>query len=269
MSVLAMPRGGVNEPGVQSVKQTPSSVLREPLMTLAATFGFVLAFAVFMRWYQGVWAWTAGLDATLPEFKKYWTSLLLAEVTLIPLGGIVWLWRLVRYKPAEGLTVAEAARREVSHILTLWSILAADAFVAFFLAGFYGEQDNAWHQVVIRDTAFTPSHIPLFYGAFPLLVLFTIGAYLYARTRLPHLYADKNKGMALAWVLMMTGAVVELAWVAVNEWGHSMWIAEEWFAAPEHWGFVAFFYPLAAIFAVWFQTANRLMEVFSARKAAA
>lgn len=267
MSQVATPKAMASEATAGSQRTAQFSVLREPVATLASTFGLVLVIAVFLRWYQGQWAWSAGLDSTLPEFRKYWTSLLIAELTLIPLATLVWYWRLVQYRPVEGLAPSEASRREVSHILTLWSILAADSLVAYFLAGFYGEQDAVWHQVVIRDTAFTPAHIPLFYAFFPLLTSFTIGAYLYARTRLPHMYL--NRGMALAWLLMMLGAVVEMFWVAVNEWGHSRWIAEEWFSVPFHWGFNAFFYPLAGIFAVWIQTASRLIEILTARKAAA
>jgi hypothetical protein len=55
-----------------------------------------------------------------------------------------------------------------------------------YYAGSYTlEQDAAWHQVIIRDTSFTASHIVAFYGTFPLYITCGVSSYLYAQTRLP------------------------------------------------------------------------------------
>jgi methane/ammonia monooxygenase subunit C len=49
--------------------------------------------------------------------------------------------------------------------------------------------------------------------------------------------------------------------VAVNEWGHSLWIAEEVFAAPLHWPFVIYVWLAAGTFAVWLETLIRVLSI--------
>ncbi len=86
---------------------------------------------------------------------------------------------------------------------------------------FFGEQDATWHQVAIRDTALTPSHIPLFYFWFPLLLITTVATFLYGRTRLPHIY--REHGYPLSMLLMIGGIAGLFFLVAVNEFFHSFW----------------------------------------------
>jgi methane/ammonia monooxygenase subunit C len=49
--------------------------------------------------------------------------------------------------------------------------------------------------------------------------------------------------------------------VAMNEWGHSLWITEEIFAAPFHWPFVFYGWLAAGIFALWAETIIRLLGI--------
>ena len=47
----------------------------------------------------------------------------------------------------------------------------------------------------------------------------------------------------------------------MNEWGHSLWITEEIFAAPFHWPFVTYGWLAAGIFALWAETIIRLLGI--------
>ena len=49
--------------------------------------------------------------------------------------------------------------------------------------------------------------------------------------------------------------------MAFNEWGHSLWLSEEFFAAPFHWPFVSYGWLAAGMFAVWGETILRLFEI--------
>ena len=42
-------------------------------------------------------------------------------------------------------------------------------------ASFFTEQDGTWHQTVIRDTDFTPSHIIEFYMSYPMYIIVGVG----------------------------------------------------------------------------------------------
>ena len=98
----------------------------------------------------------------------------------------------------------------------------------------FPEQDACWHQVIIRGTSFTPSHVVVFYGSFPMYIVCGVASYLYAMTRLP-LYA---RGTSFPLVMAIAGPLMILPNVGLNEWGHAFWFMEELFSAPLHWGFV-------------------------------
>ena len=93
---------------------------------------------------------------------------------------------------------------------------------------------DTWHQVIIRDTSFTPSHVVVFYGSFPMYIVCGVASYLYAMTRLP-LY---SRGTSFPLVMAIAGPLMILPNVGLNEWGHAFWFMEELFSAPLHWGFV-------------------------------
>src|SRR5919198_1559736 len=62
-------------------------------------------------------------------------------------------------------------------------------------------------------------------------------------------------------VLYFTASVTEMMQVAMNEWGHSLWITEEFFAAPFHWPFVTYGWLASGIFALWAESALRLLGI--------
>ncbi len=66
----------------------------------------------------------------------------------------------------------------------LWGIIGATSLSLYIEASFWPNWDGAWHQTMVRDTALTPTHIPMFYFFFPLSVVLALGAYLYGHFRI-------------------------------------------------------------------------------------
>ena len=221
-----------------------------------------------VRWYEEVYGWSAGLDAYAPEFETYWMNFLYAEISLLVVVGALlwgWLWRTrdrsleefwkrfiktdavltygtddtrwsalrrTRTQPLALMTPREELRRNLTHLV--W--LAAYAWAFYFGASFFTEQDATWHQTVVRDTDFTPSHIIVFYLSYPIYIITGCGSFLYARTRLPYF----AKGLSVPYLLSVVGPFTILPNVGLNEWGHTFWFMEEVFVAPLHYGFVVF-----------------------------
>jgi methane/ammonia monooxygenase subunit C len=255
-------------------KRAPSSVGKEKSQTPVRRGGsyksILIAFAVIavigLSWraYQQAFALSKGLDSHNPEFTKYWLTLALANMTLLPAAAgawYVWMWVSGKKLPTE-MTREDEGRR----LWNLWLIILSFCTAAYIGGSYAAEQDASWHQIVTRDTAFTPSHDVLFYGAFPLMIYLAAGSYIYARTRLPHLYGGKL--LPVSFALIVSGSLLLLFQVAMNEFGHSFFQAEEVFAAPLHWPFVIFAYLLAGTFAVWFGTLPRIMELARQERAA-
>jgi methane/ammonia monooxygenase subunit C len=196
------------------------------------TFGALTVMYIGLRMYQGAFAVSAGLDSTEPAFEQYWMRLFyieLAVIAVVMTGLWAYLW-FTRDKQLDRLEPKEEIRRYFA--LTMW--ISIYTFAVYWAGSYFAEQDNSWHQVAIRDTPFTANHIIEFYFNFPLYVILGGCAWLYARTRLP-LYA---KGISLPLTLAVFGPFMILVSVGFNEWGHTFWFREEFFAAPIHWGFV-------------------------------
>ena len=196
--------------------------------------GFVLLIAIYIgiRMYQGANAVATGLDSTLPEYAIYWMRLLYGElIALLTFMGCLWtyLWT-TRDRDLDNISPKEEMRRYFT--LTMW--ISIYTFAVYWAGSYFAEQDNSWHQVVIRDTPFTANHIVVFYFCFPMYIMLGGSAWLYARTRLP-LYSG---GISLPLTLAVFGPFMILVSVGFNEWGHTFWFREEFFAAPIHWGFV-------------------------------
>lgn len=192
----------------------------------------VLALAVFSMWYQQTFAHAYGMDSHDPVFDVYWMRFLYIElgVEVVAAAGVwSYIW-MTRDRNLAALAPATEMKRYFSFVM----FLGVYTFAAYWAASYFAEQDGAWHQVVIRDTSFTPSHIIIFYLTFPLYIIMGVGAYLYAMTRLP-LYA---KGISVPLALAVVGPFLILPNVGLNEWGHAFWFMEEFFGAPLHWGFV-------------------------------
>lgn len=215
----------------------------------------VAAFVAFLKWYQHSFAWSVGLDSWSPEFQAFWMTWWYTEVIVIPvLGavGIAYLW-FSRDRAIENL----APRTELMRYYSVFGLLTALSVVLVAALGILGEGDAAWHQVVIRDTDFTPTHIFLFYLGVPAAMIGMIMAWLWVHTRLPYFSFRVSVPFSLAVLgFFMVGPVV-----AFNEWGHTFFYAEELFGSPVHWFFAlaAFFVLCLAGFAV--QCLQRVREL--------
>ncbi|MBE9539294.1 MAG: methane monooxygenase/ammonia monooxygenase subunit C [Proteobacteria bacterium] len=217
----------------------------------------VLALAVLARWYQGWASWDYGTESTSPEFSFYWMNLFYAQLILAAtafVAGIAYMW-FTRDKDLTKIT----SKVELRRYSTFISMLVVYAFAFVFAGSFFAEQDAAWHQVVMRDTSFTPSHIVLFYGFFPLFIILGFTTYTYAMTRLP-LYA---KGVSIPLVLGTLGPMMVLPNVGYNEWGHAFWFMEEYFTAPLHWGFVVFGWSIMGLGGILVQLMSRISILMS------
>ncbi len=183
------------------------------------------------RFYLHEYAYTVGLDYFEPEFAVYWMPILYAQLVLatLALGGVAgYLW-MTRDRHLEQL----APVVELQRYFRLIAWLTGYTFVVLLTGSVGGEADAAWHQVVIRDTDFTPTHIFLFYLLVPTLIIFGVGSFLYASTRLP---AFKDRFL-MSLCVAIGGPILIMPNVGFNEWGHTFFYAEELFAAPVHWGF--------------------------------
>lgn len=225
--------------------------------------GGLLTLATVWRIYQQAFAWKYGMDSRSAGFHSHWMTLLYVHTFGIPILSLIWYrWIAKGCKTCKAQRAALGGvtpRHEAGHIWRMWALIASYVCAVWLGGSFFAEQDAAWHQVAVRDTAFTPSHIVLFQGIFPIFVALAVGTYLYARDRLPHIYRDQ--GFPLSFGLLMAGSFLLLGNVAANEFFHSFVVAEENFSAPIHWGFVSLAYLLASTFAVWFSSAPRMFQL--------
>ena len=219
--------------------------------------GMAILIAIFgtARWYQGWAAWDYGLDATDPLFDTYWMTVFWVQLAIE--GTLFWvfvgyMW-LTRDKHLNNLQ----PRVELNRLMLWVSMLVVYAFSFYFAGSLFAEQDASWHQTVVRDTSFTPSHIFLFYMAMPIFIIIGFSLFFYAITRLPF-FAEK---ISIPLVLVVCGPFMLLPTVGYNEWGHAFWLMEEYFTVPLHWGFVFFGWSIIALGGVLIQVVKYLITL--------
>jgi methane/ammonia monooxygenase subunit C len=240
-----------------------------PPWYLKDLYRYLSAFAVLtviymgFRIYQGAFAVSTGLDSTEPAFEVYWMRLFNFNVAFVTLfAGLSWGWLwFTRDKNLDKIEPKEEIRRYLT--LTMW--ISVYTFAVYWAGSYFAEQDNSWHQVAIRDTPFTANHIIEFYFNFPMYIILGGCAWLYARTRLP-LYA---KGISLPLTLAVVGPFMILVSVGFNEWGHTFWFREEFFAAPIHYGFVIGVWFAHGVGGILLQGVTRLIELLDGLEEAA
>ena len=233
--------------------QDESKPPRMPWM--AAFIGVALAALLFgvYRWYQHAYSFTVGLDYFEQEFQTYWMRLFYIQMTIITLIGAIGVPLLWFTRPANP---EMSPRRE---LLVYYAILAfaVGSIILVAILGLYVEADAAWHQVTVRDTDFTPTHIGLFYFAIPLAAVGAILGFVLLHTRVP--YFTNRVSMPMA--LIVAAPVLIMPNLGLNEWGHTFFYAEELFAAPIHWGFVLLGWGLFAIGGLIIQILQRVREL--------
>lgn len=233
-----------------SATQGPIVNLKAGLLGMAGVLVIMIAYRI----YQQVYAFSAGLDATDPAFETYWMTLLKTELAVL-VGCWVALWSWLWVTRDRNLR-ALAAREELRRYFNLVLFIMVYAFCVYFTGSFFAEMDASWHQTVVRDTSFTPSHIILFYGTIPLYILFGVGSYLYAMTRLPR-FAER---ISIPFTLAVAGPFLILPNLGYNEWGHAFWMMEEFFSAPLHWGFVVLGWSVLALGGLLLQVGQHVLE---------
>jgi methane/ammonia monooxygenase subunit C len=214
--------------------------------------GVYLVYALTLRIYQQWAAWYAGLDSTDPIFDEYWMVLFYWEVVL-EAAGCVLLWGYM-WKSRDLNVFNISADEELKRYFTLVGWIFVYAVAVYFAASFFAEQDASWHQVVVRDTSFTPSHIVLFYGTMPVYIMIGVGGFMYGRTRLPE-FASK---LSVPYLFAVVGPFMILPNVGYNVWGHAFWLMEEYFTAPLHWGFVVLGWTVLMLAGLAIQVAVRM-----------
>ena len=112
--------------------------------------------------------------------------------------------------------------------------MAAASFLIVAILGLFVEADAAWHQVTIRDTDFTPTHIQLFYGVIPIGAVGLVLGLVWLHTRMP----DYQGRVSIPLFIVASAPLLIMPNLGYNEWGHTFFYAEELFAAPIHYGFV-------------------------------
>jgi methane/ammonia monooxygenase subunit C len=194
---------------------------------------FAILFAVGAEVvFQRVFGYSHGLDSMTPEFENVWMSLWRFNVisNIINAAAILgWIWT------TRDRNIANVDPKTELKRYFYWMMwLACYVFGVYWAGSYTLEQDASWHQVIIRDTSFTASHIIAFYFTFPLYITLGVASYLYAMTRLPQF----SKAVSFPLVGAIVGPMMILPNVGLNEWGHAFWFVDELFAAPLHWGFV-------------------------------
>lgn len=227
-----------------------------PMMIASAA---LCIFFIAVRIYEQVFALTTGVDSYDPIFQTYWVNILYAAepIELIAfIGIVVYLWR-TRDEDVANVAPREELRRSV--FLLGW--LFTYGLAIFWGFSFFSEQSAPAVQASLRDCAFTPCNIAQFYVSYPMFIIFGIGGFMYARTRLPVFACN---GYSLAYVMFFFGPVMMLPSVALNEWGSSIWVMEELFVAPLHWTFVFFGWFTLGIFGVSLQLLGRITDLCEA-----
>ncbi len=199
-----------------------------PLMGMVAT---TLLLCAGWRYYEQIEGFKSGLDSSDAIFWEKWLPVFYANMIATGIAQVsipLYLW-FTRDKALSKVT----PEVELKRYFLFFSMMVALVFTQL-IAMIFGEADAGWHQVVVRDTSLSPSHICLFFGIVPLFTTFGLSAFFFAMTRIP----DLSKRVPITLLLAVLAPFMVLPSVAYNEWGHAYWLMEELFIAPLHWGFV-------------------------------
>ena len=240
--------------GATAARPETEGVRMPWLPVAAAMLVFIACFGLY-RWYQQTYAFTVGLDYFEPEFQTYWMRLLWGQgISLVLLGGsgMAWAW-FSRERDLSQLAPAD----ELWRYYLVISILALGSIMVLFTLGVFAESDAAWHQITIRDTDFTPTHIGLQYFAIPAFGASLLVAFIWIHTRLP---AFRHR-VSVPAALITMGPILMMPNIGFNEWGHAFFYSEELFAAPIHWGFLVLGWSAFGLGGLVLQCLERMREL--------
>ena len=209
----------------------------------------------FYRWYMESTAFTVGLDYFEPAFETYWMTLLYAQGALFVLIGSVglpWIWFT---RPSREQVFAMSPRDELGKYILIFTVMGVSSILVPCVLGLWVEADAAWHQITIRDTDFTPTHIQLFYGVIPLAAVGLVLGLVWMHTRMPN-YIGR---VSIPLFIVAAAPLLIMPNLGYNEWGHTFFYAEELFAAPVHYGFVVLGWGLFAIGGFFLECINRIL----------
>lgn len=239
-------------------KSTSDAIYSSPTAPWGKLFAAILAVLTIYgcyRVYQQTTGFTLGLDYFSEDFQKYWMPLLYIQLPVVfgaMLTIVAWLWK-TRDRDLDKLAPAVELRR----YFVLLSQIMLFAIIAYLTASPFTEADAAWHQVTVRDTDFTPTHIVLFYFGIPMFISAGVVAFTYARTRVPQ-FANR---LSVPFAMVVAGPIMIMPNLGLNEWGHTFFYAEELFAAPIHWGFVLLGWATFAAGGLVVQILTRVVEL--------
>ena len=139
--------------------------------------GIIMLANVFFWFWNYAFMFTHGLNSASPEFTLYYRTLFWGELIVLGVFSGVWFGWLVRNGRAlAGKTCSPS--EETRRIAILWSLVGATALSIYMEASFWPNWDGSWHQTMVRDTALTPTHIPMFYFFIHHSVLLAVGTNL-------------------------------------------------------------------------------------------
>lgn len=231
--------------------------LFEPRRLLPSLAVLMIVLAWGIRWFQNTMSFSVGMDFYEPEFQQIWMPFLYAELAFVLVTGVgscLYIW-MTRVRDASTVT-PEIELRSYFVLLGMFVVMAVWAAPIGFMSI---ESDAAWHQVSIRDTDFTPTHIVIFYFALPFLTAMLVATFIWAHTRLP-MFMNR---ISLPFLIVVSGVFLIMPNYGFNEWGHTFFYAEELFAAPIHYGFVVLGWAFFCLVPLLIQIISRMAELIT------
>ena len=235
---------------------------KAPIKFCLLIMAIILPLLGLYRWYMEATAFTVGLDYFEPEFQTYWMSWFYGQLALFAFVGataLPWLWFT---RPSAEDVLSMSARDELGVYMLIFTVMAMLGLLIPSILGLWVEADAAWHQVTIRDTDFTPTHIQLFYGVLPAGAVALIIGLFWLHTRMPN-YVGR---VSIPLIMIASTPLLIMPNLGFNEWGHTFFYAEELFAAPVHWGFVVLGWGLFALSGFFLECLNRVLVLTKVAK---
>ena len=229
----------------------PGEPFRPSLIRFWGFFGVLSGVFVAAYVYLLKYGLSTGLDSLSPTFRRHWYPVMAINIVVLwPLLAVMVL-RLAHKRCSlckRGAKVSGAAsvNHELQHLWTYLTLTLAAPVALVFQFLVAGGVEPAWHQILLRDTTFSPTHIFLFQTFLPIGVALTVASFLYGRTRLPRVF-PRQRGLPLATVVLSITSALVFVLATFNEFGHTQWWPEERFSQPAHALFIVFYFVFGGV----------------------